>query len=584
MIHPGGKLRPGRVVTIADGFKVEIVDTTPRRTRIVKLHTSGDPLAAIEAHGHREQRNAAAGVIIGAVEHLAVADTQVIVMSHHDRAAGGSAPGNARDDVHAGDAVRSARPPPPPAPPDLLCAEPMHAASTPGRGASNGSLLGGGSAVPGAISPPSSLTPAERAAIEQELAPLLQRAKSLLHSRSGAVVLAAAALLLRLGPPSQRTLIVRPLCRLTRSPHPEVAHCALQAVAQLARVQPELFTSTLTFFFTSAQDPAYISDARIRILSALTTAQTVGPISTELTAYLRSPSAPLACSAARGIAECATRLPAVAESCLGSLVSLLTCGDEPTVAVVIESMRRVLQSPKLPQQPRIVATLALQLPRIRSPAARASLVWTVGQHLDLLPEIAPETLRQLLLSFADEASPVKLQTLTLAAKCAASELPRSGAMLRYALDLARFDLDCDVRARARLLAALSLDGDTFQKRERLQSVGTPSKPAAACAPSSSLIDDDGVPPASATPTPSSSSGAALPDEASAAASAAAPNPLLAHMARLFLTPTAPASVEVEEAPIADFALGSISLLLGKAQVGYRPLPAGLYFVKKVPRA
>ncbi|WP_353266821.1 tRNA preQ1(34) S-adenosylmethionine ribosyltransferase-isomerase QueA [Gemmatimonas sp.] len=52
MIHPGGKLRPGRVVTIAEGFTVEIVDTTPRRTRIVKLHTAGDVQAAIETHGH----------------------------------------------------------------------------------------------------------------------------------------------------------------------------------------------------------------------------------------------------------------------------------------------------------------------------------------------------------------------------------------------------------------------------------------------------------------------------------------------------------------------------------------------------
>lgn len=52
MIHPGGKLRPGRVVTIADGFRVEIVDTTPRRTRIVKLHTEGDAHTAIEQHGH----------------------------------------------------------------------------------------------------------------------------------------------------------------------------------------------------------------------------------------------------------------------------------------------------------------------------------------------------------------------------------------------------------------------------------------------------------------------------------------------------------------------------------------------------
>jgi len=52
MIHPGGKLRPGKFVSIAPGFRVEIVDTTPRRTRIVKLHTTGDVNAAIEAHGH----------------------------------------------------------------------------------------------------------------------------------------------------------------------------------------------------------------------------------------------------------------------------------------------------------------------------------------------------------------------------------------------------------------------------------------------------------------------------------------------------------------------------------------------------
>lgn len=52
MIHPGGKLRPGRRVTIAPGFVVEIVDTTPRHTRIVRLLTDGDPHDAIERHGH----------------------------------------------------------------------------------------------------------------------------------------------------------------------------------------------------------------------------------------------------------------------------------------------------------------------------------------------------------------------------------------------------------------------------------------------------------------------------------------------------------------------------------------------------
>ena len=52
MVHPGGKLRPGRIVTIASDFRVEIIETTERRTRIVRLHTDGDAHAAIERYGH----------------------------------------------------------------------------------------------------------------------------------------------------------------------------------------------------------------------------------------------------------------------------------------------------------------------------------------------------------------------------------------------------------------------------------------------------------------------------------------------------------------------------------------------------
>lgn len=52
MVHPGGKLRPGRMVTIAPGFRVEIIETTERRTRIVRLHADTSPAEAIEQHGH----------------------------------------------------------------------------------------------------------------------------------------------------------------------------------------------------------------------------------------------------------------------------------------------------------------------------------------------------------------------------------------------------------------------------------------------------------------------------------------------------------------------------------------------------
>jgi S-adenosylmethionine:tRNA ribosyltransferase-isomerase len=52
MVHPGGKLKPGRVVTFADDFNAEIVATTERRTRVVRLNTPLDIDDAIEKYGH----------------------------------------------------------------------------------------------------------------------------------------------------------------------------------------------------------------------------------------------------------------------------------------------------------------------------------------------------------------------------------------------------------------------------------------------------------------------------------------------------------------------------------------------------
>jgi S-adenosylmethionine:tRNA ribosyltransferase-isomerase len=52
MVHPGGKLKPGRTVHIADDLEVEIVSTTERRTRVVQLNSSLPIERAIEKHGH----------------------------------------------------------------------------------------------------------------------------------------------------------------------------------------------------------------------------------------------------------------------------------------------------------------------------------------------------------------------------------------------------------------------------------------------------------------------------------------------------------------------------------------------------
>lgn len=52
LVRPGGKLKPGRTVDIAPGFRVVIEDSAPGGGRIVRLEGHADPWDLIERHGH----------------------------------------------------------------------------------------------------------------------------------------------------------------------------------------------------------------------------------------------------------------------------------------------------------------------------------------------------------------------------------------------------------------------------------------------------------------------------------------------------------------------------------------------------
>jgi S-adenosylmethionine:tRNA ribosyltransferase-isomerase len=52
MVHPGGKLKPGRRVHVSPDLEVEILEATERRTRIVRLRSTLPLDQAIERYGH----------------------------------------------------------------------------------------------------------------------------------------------------------------------------------------------------------------------------------------------------------------------------------------------------------------------------------------------------------------------------------------------------------------------------------------------------------------------------------------------------------------------------------------------------
>ena len=52
LVRPGGKLKPGRVVEVADDLQVEILDAAPGGGRLVRLVCPGSVEDALERHGH----------------------------------------------------------------------------------------------------------------------------------------------------------------------------------------------------------------------------------------------------------------------------------------------------------------------------------------------------------------------------------------------------------------------------------------------------------------------------------------------------------------------------------------------------
>lgn len=51
LVRPGGKLKPGRVVDVADGFRVRMLDSIPGGGRLVRLESTLEPRAAIDRWG-----------------------------------------------------------------------------------------------------------------------------------------------------------------------------------------------------------------------------------------------------------------------------------------------------------------------------------------------------------------------------------------------------------------------------------------------------------------------------------------------------------------------------------------------------
>lgn len=301
---------------------------------------------------------------------------------------------------------------------------------------------------------------------------LLQCTSPLLWSQNSAVVLAAATVHWIMDAVENVKGIVRPLLFLLRS---SIAskYVVLYNIQVFSKTMPSLFAPHFEDFFICSSDSYQIKALKLEILSFIATNTSISSIFQEFQEYIRDPDRRFAADTIAAIGFCAQRLTEVASTCLEGLLTLIrresltegfshVDGEAGVMIQAIISIKAIIKLDPSSHE-KVIVQLARSLDSIKVPAVRAMIVWIVGEYNSIgqiIPRMLTTVLQYLAHCFTSEALETKIQILNTTVKvllCAKGDnLVRSKQFLSYVLGLARYDVNYDVRDRARTIEKLLL--------------------------------------------------------------------------------------------------------------------------------
>lgn len=284
---------------------------------------------------------------------------------------------------------------------------------------------------------------------------LLRQAKPLLQSRNASVVMSVAQLYHHIAPKDEVTVVAKALIRLLRS-HKEVQSVVLTCIVSMSVERKTIFEPHLKTFFVRTSDQTRIKLLKLDILTNLVSETSISTILQEFQTYISSNDKDFVAHTIQAIGRCATSITEVTDTCLNGLVYLLSNKDENVVAESVVVLKKLLQS-QIEDHFDIIIQMAKLLDFIQVPAARASILWLIGEYNLKVPHIASDVLRKLAKSFINEKDIVKLQILNLAVKLYLTNPAPTELLRQYVFNLAKYDQNYDIRDRARFLKTV-VDG------------------------------------------------------------------------------------------------------------------------------
>ncbi|GMI90298.1 beta-subunit of adaptor protein complex 3, protein affected trafficking 2, WEAK ACID TOLERANT 1 [Hibiscus trionum] len=298
---------------------------------------------------------------------------------------------------------------------------------------------------------------------------LLYSTSPLLWSNNSAVVLAAAGVHWVMAPKEDVKRIIKPLLFLLRSSNASkyVVLCNIQV---FAKAMPSLFAPYYEDFFICSSESYQVKALKLEILSSVATDLSISSIFKEFQDYIRDPDRRFASDTVAAIGLCAQRLPKMAHICVDGLLALTReeflikdfgFGDQEAgiLTQAVMSIKSIIKQDP-PSHEKVIIQLVRSLDSIKVPAARAMVIWMVGEYSSLgeiIPRMLNTVLKYLAWCFTSEALETKLQILNTVCKVlvgATEDLWTFKKIFSYLVELAECDLNYDVRDRARFLKKL----------------------------------------------------------------------------------------------------------------------------------
>ncbi|PFH36364.1 putative beta adaptin protein [Besnoitia besnoiti] len=250
---------------------------------------------------------------------------------------------------------------------------------------------------------------------------VLDRVTARLSHANSAVVLSAIKVVMKLLDKVTNPDVVRAVQRKLCPPlvtllsaEPEIQYVALRNIELIVQKRPNILANEVKMFFCKYNDPVYVKIEKLDILVRLASERNIDQVLNELKEYATEVDVDFVRKAVRSIGRCAIKLDAAAERCVAVLLDLIQTKVNYVVQEAIVVIKDIFR--KYPNQyESMISTLCKNLDTLDEPAAKASMVWIVGEYVDRIDN-ADELLETFLETFHDEPSVVQLQLLTATVK------------------------------------------------------------------------------------------------------------------------------------------------------------------------